>query len=59
MTGKVLAEVEQFKSLGIHTNQVWNIIKGSKDQTGASTLGHDKASITMEQQQRHQFCNKD
>ena len=31
----------------IHTNQRRNINKESKDQTGASTLGHGKASKTM------------
>ena len=30
--------------LGIHTNKRWKINKGSKDQTDASTLSHDKAS---------------
>ena len=28
--------------LRIHTNQRWNINKGSKDQTGTSTVSHDK-----------------
>ena len=28
----------------IHTNQGWNTIKGSKDQTDTDTLSHDKAS---------------
>ena len=37
----------------IHTNQRWNINKGSKDKTGASTLSHDKASNTMEQEAHH------
>ena len=32
-----------------HINQR-NVIKRSKDQTGVSTLSHDKASSTMEQQ---------
>ena len=39
-------------------NQKQNINKGSKDQTGASKLSHDKASNTMEKQ-RHQFSCKD
>ena len=28
---------------GIHRNYIWNISKGSKEQTGASTNSHDKA----------------
>ena len=39
---------------GIHTIQRRNINKGSKDQTGASTLSHDKAANTIKKQ-RHQF----
>ena len=34
----------------IHTNQTRNISKGSKDHIGASILGHDKATNTMEQE---------
>ena len=34
--------------LGIHTNQGWNIIKGSNDQTGTGTLSNNKAIGTME-----------
>ena len=39
--------------LRIHTNQRWNISKGSKDQIGASIFSHDKASNTVEKS--HQF----
>ena len=44
--------------LRIYTNQEWDIIKGSKDETGASTLIHDKASSIVEKQS-HQFSYKD
>ena len=43
--------------LRIHSNQRWNTSKGSKTQTGASTLNHDKASSTVEKQS-HQFSHK-
>ena len=36
--------------LRLHTNQRWNISKRSKDQTGASTLSHDKAGNIVEKQ---------
>ena len=56
MNGKVLRS-GPVKILRIHRNQRRNINKGSKDQTGASALSHDKASSTMEKQ-RHQFSHK-
>ena len=43
---KTLEEVDQLKYLGF-TQTKDNINKESKDQTGASTLGHGKASKTM------------
>ena len=45
--GKVLEEVVQFKYL-VHPNERRSSNKGSEDQTGATTLSHDKASNTME-----------
>ena len=40
----------------IHTNQRRNINKGSKGQTGATTLTDDEASdIATMEKQRHQF----
>ena len=36
---------ESVQIVGIHTNQGWNILKGSKVQTGTSTVSHDKAAI--------------
>ena len=42
----------------ILTNRRQNVSKGRKDQTGGSTLRHDKASNTVEKQS-HQFSHKD
>ena len=50
MNGMVLNEVDQFRCLGSTVNQIRNIGKGSTDQAGASTLGHDKAGNTIEEQ---------
>ena len=47
MNGKVLEPAQIF---GIHTSQGWNIIKGSKDQTGTWSLSYDEASSPMEKQ---------
>ena len=44
MNGNTLEDVD------LHTNQGWIITKGNEDQTGASTLSHDKACNTMEQE---------
>ena len=44
--------------LMIHTNNRRNFNKGSKDQTGASILSHEKASDTTDKQS-HQFSYKD
>ena len=47
MNGKTLKEVDQFNYLGCPQTKDENIDKRSKDQSGASTLSHDKASNTM------------
>ena len=52
MNGKALEVVGQFKYLESiqSTNERRNISKGSKDQTGAGILNHEKSSNTMEKQ---------
>ena len=51
MNGKKLEEVDQFKHLRGCT-QTENG-QESKDQTGATTLSHDKASDTMDLSHHH------
>ena len=58
MNGKSARKSEPVQILGIYTNKRWNIIKGSEDQTGASTLSHDKACSTVEKQS-HRFSYED
>ena len=60
MNGKPLREVVSgpVQILMIHTNERWNINKGSKGQACTGTLNHDKASDTMDKQ-THQFSRKD
>ena len=50
MNGKTLEEVNQFNYLGSGQTKDGASKKVSKDQTGTSTLSHDKASNTMEKQ---------
>ena len=54
MNDKVLGR----SGLGNHTNQGWNVIKGSNDETGTGTPSHDKASSTVKKES-DQFSYKD
>ena len=47
MNGKKAGRSGPVQIFRILTNQRWHINKGSKDQTGAGTLSHDKDSNTM------------
>ena len=54
----MLKEVDQVKYLGSTQTNDGQLSKRSKDQTGTSALGHEKAGNTVEKQS-HQFLHKD